>query len=54
VSTNPFIKCFANPKGLNYEDLLEGIITELGELANGLRLNTEVSSQDLSGACVTV
>jgi hypothetical protein len=34
----------ANPEGLNCEDLLEGIIPELGELANSLRLNTEVSS----------
>jgi hypothetical protein len=35
-------------------DLLEGVIPELGELANGLRLNTEVMNQDLSGAWVTV
>jgi hypothetical protein len=46
--------CFVNSEGLNYEDLLEGIIPELGELANGLRPNTEVPSQDLSGAWVTV
>jgi hypothetical protein len=35
-------------------DLLEGVIPEPGELANGLRLNTEVMNQDLSGAWVTV
>jgi hypothetical protein len=40
--------------GLNCGDLLEGVIPELGELTNGLRLNTEVSSQDLTGAWVTV
>jgi hypothetical protein len=39
---------------LNCEDLLEGVIPGLDELANGLRLNTEVPSQDLSGAWVTV
>jgi hypothetical protein len=54
VSTNPVLSCFINPKGLNYEDLLEGIIPELDELANGLRLNTEVPSQDMSGALVTI
>jgi hypothetical protein len=54
VSTDPILRCFINPEGLNYEDLLEGIISELGELAKGLKLNTEVLSQDLSGAWVTV
>jgi hypothetical protein len=44
----------ANLEGLNCEDLLEGVIPELGELANEIRLNTEVPSQDLSGACVTI
>jgi hypothetical protein len=39
---------------MNCGDLLEGVIPELGELTNGLRLNTEVSSQDLTGAWVTV
>jgi hypothetical protein len=42
--------CFANPKGLDCEDLLEGIIPEVGELANGLRLNTKVLSQNLGRA----
>jgi hypothetical protein len=44
----------ANPEGLNCKDLLEGIIPELDELANGLRLNTKVPSQDLSGTWVTI
>jgi hypothetical protein len=34
--------------------LLESIIPELVELANGLRLNIKVLSQDLSGAWVTI
>jgi hypothetical protein len=46
--------CFTNPEGLNYEDLLEGAFLELVELANGVRLNTEVSSQHLSGSWATV
>jgi hypothetical protein len=44
VSTDLILRCFTNPEGLNCEDLLEGIILELGELANSLRLNTKVSS----------
>jgi hypothetical protein len=35
-------------------DLLEGVIPKLGELTNGLRLDTVVLSQDLSGALVTI
>jgi hypothetical protein len=54
VSTDPILRCFINPEGLNCEDLLEGIIFELCKLANGLKLNIEVLSQDLSGAWVTV
>jgi hypothetical protein len=42
VSTNPVLRCFSKPEGLNYEDLIEGALLEFGELANGLRLNTEV------------
>jgi hypothetical protein len=45
---------FVNPEGLNYGDLLVGVVHKLVELANGLRLITEVLSQDLSGACITV
>jgi hypothetical protein len=49
IFTDLILRCVNNPEGLNYGDLLEGIIPELGELANGLRLNTEVPCQDLSG-----
>jgi hypothetical protein len=44
VSTDSVLRCFVNTEGLNCEDLLEGAIPELGELANGLRLNTKVLS----------
>jgi hypothetical protein len=54
VSTDPILRCFINPEGLNCKNFLEGIILKLGELANSLRLNMEVSSQDLSGAWVTI
>jgi hypothetical protein len=53
IRTNPILRCFANPKRLNYEDLLEGMVPELGELANDLRLSIEGPSQDLSGVQVT-
>jgi hypothetical protein len=53
IHTDPVLRCFVNPKVLNYEDLLEGMVLELGELANGLRLSTEVASQDLSGVWLT-
>jgi hypothetical protein len=48
ICTDPVLGCVNNPEGLNYGDLLEAVIPELGELANGMRLNTEVPSQDLS------
>jgi hypothetical protein len=51
---NPILRCFINPEVLNYGDLLVGVVYELVELANGLRLSTEVLSQDLSGARVIV
>jgi hypothetical protein len=44
VTTDPILRCFINPEWLNCEHLLEGLIPVLGELANGLRLNTEVPS----------
>jgi hypothetical protein len=50
----PSLGELANLERLNFEDLLDGIIPELSDLANGLRLNTEVPSPDLSGAWVTV
>jgi hypothetical protein len=49
ICTEPVLGCVNNSEGLNCGDLLEGVIPELVELANGLRLNTEVPSQDLSG-----
>jgi hypothetical protein len=54
ICIDPILECVNNSEGLNCGDLLEGVIPELGELANGLRLNTEVSSQDLSRDWVTV
>jgi hypothetical protein len=52
--TNPILRCFVNSKRLNYEDLLVGMVHEFVDLANGLRLSTEVPSQDLSGVWITV
>jgi hypothetical protein len=49
IHTDPILRCFVNLEWLNCEDLLEGVVPELSELANGLRLSTEVLSQDLSG-----
>jgi hypothetical protein len=51
IRTNPVLSCFMNPEGLNYEDMLESVVPEL---ANGLRLSTEVTSQGLSGAWVII
>jgi hypothetical protein len=53
IHTDPILECFVNSEGLNCEDLLEGVVPKLGELANGLRLSTEVPSHDLSGVWVT-
>jgi hypothetical protein len=41
IHNDPVLRCFVNREGLNYEDLLEGVVPELGELANSLRLSTE-------------
>jgi hypothetical protein len=56
VRTDPILRCFDNPEGLNCEDLLVGVVPELSslKLANSLRLGTVVLSQDLSGAWVTI
>jgi hypothetical protein len=51
IRTNPVLRCFDNPEGLSYEDLLVGVVSDL---ANGLRLGTVVPNQDLSGAWVSV
>jgi hypothetical protein len=53
IHTDLVLKCFINLKGLNCEEMLEGVVPELSELANGLRLSTEVPSQDLSGVWIT-
>jgi hypothetical protein len=45
--TDPVLRCFDNPDGLNCGDLLVGIVPEL---ANSLRLGTMAPSKDLSGA----
>jgi hypothetical protein len=52
--TNPVLRCFVNLEGLNCGGLLVGVVHEFIELANGLRLSTEVLSKDLSGAWVTI
>jgi hypothetical protein len=53
IHTDLVLRCFINSEGLNFEDLLEGMVPELNELANGLRLSTEVPSHHLSGVWVT-
>jgi hypothetical protein len=39
---------------MNYGDLLVGVVHKFTELAISLRLSTEVLSQNLSGAWVTI
>jgi hypothetical protein len=34
--TNPILSCFVNPEGLNWGDLLVGVVHEFIELANGM------------------
>jgi hypothetical protein len=29
IRTNPVLKCFVNPEGLNCDDLLDGVVPEL-------------------------
>jgi hypothetical protein len=52
--TNPVLRCFINPQVMNYGDLLVGVVHKFTELAICLRLSTEVLSQNLSGAWVTI
>jgi hypothetical protein len=54
VCTDPGNRCFNNLEGLNNGHLPSRRGPRVHELANGLRLDTVVSSQDLSGAWVTV
>jgi hypothetical protein len=46
--------CFDNPEGLNYGYLSSQGDSRVRELANGLRLSTAISSQDLSGVWIIV
>jgi hypothetical protein len=48
ICTDPVLRCFNNPEGLSFGNLIVGMVLEL---ANGLRL---VPSQDLSVAWVSV
>jgi hypothetical protein len=41
VRTNPDLRCFNNPEGLNCGDFVVGVVPKL---ANGLRLGTVVLS----------
>jgi hypothetical protein len=41
VRTNPDLRCFDNPEGLNFGDFVVGVVPEL---ANGLKLGTVVPS----------
>jgi hypothetical protein len=43
--TNSILRCFINPEGLNCGDKLVGVVHEFIELANALRLSTEVTVQ---------
>jgi hypothetical protein len=52
--TNPILRCFINPEGLNRRDMLVGMVHEFIELANSLTLSIKVLSQDLIGAWVTI
>jgi hypothetical protein len=29
ICTDPILRCFVNPEGLSYEDLLDGMVLEL-------------------------
>jgi hypothetical protein len=54
IHTDLILRCFVNLEGLNCDDLLEGMVPELGEVANSLRLSTKVPSQNLSGVWITL
>jgi hypothetical protein len=54
MHTDPICGCFYNLEGLNLGNFPGGHGPRVHELANNLRLRTIVSSQDLSGAWVTV
>jgi hypothetical protein len=54
LRVDPIHRCFNNSEGLNNGYLPSGHGPRVHELAHRLRLGTVVSSQDLSGAWVTV
>jgi hypothetical protein len=54
MRTDTILRCFYNPEGLNNRDLPSRCGSLVHELANGLRLSTAVTSQDLSGGWVTM
>jgi hypothetical protein len=54
IYVNLVLRCLDDPKGLINEHLPSRHGPQVSEQANGLRLDTTVSSQDLSGAWVTI
>jgi hypothetical protein len=54
MHTDPARGCFDKPEGLNYVYLSSQRDSHVRELANGLRLSTAMSNQDLSGVWITV
>jgi hypothetical protein len=53
-SHRPRPQVFHEPRGAELRELASMCSHGILELANGLRLSTEVLSQDLSGAWVTI
>jgi hypothetical protein len=49
LCADPVRRCFDNPEGLDNRYLPSGHGLRVHELANGLRLDTALSNQDLSG-----
>jgi hypothetical protein len=54
LHADPIRECFDDPEGMNNRYLPNEHGPRVHELANGLRLGTVVSGQDLSGTGVTV
>jgi hypothetical protein len=54
IRADPVLGCLDDPGGLNNGYLLSGYGPCVQELADGLRHDTVVLSQDLSGAWVTI
>jgi hypothetical protein len=51
---NPILRCLDDLEGLNNGHLPSGRAPRVRQLANGLRLDTIVPSQDLSRPCITI